>query len=153
MLCRHVPRRAADTAAFAFPRGAVGRLMRGLELLLYKERSGWNKLEVWEVESRMGRVPLYILSWASGVLGLVCAVWLVAVALLLLRTGGTYSQSFEDGSLACGIPVFTEGGWFWPAFSLFGAPSILLAACVRTVEYCSRRLRAAGRSGGAVGRG
>jgi hypothetical protein len=72
--------------------------------------------------------------------------------LFLLRSGGTYSQTFEGGSIACGIPVFPEGHQFWPAFSLFGAPAILLAACVRTVSYCSQRLRVAGKGGHDTGR-
>ena len=95
----------------------------------------------------MSRVALYILLLASAITGLACAVWLVAVVLFLLRSGGTYSQTFEDGSIACGIPVFAEGRWFWPAFSLFGAPALLLAASIRTISYCSRRLRVAGEAG------
>ncbi len=100
----------------------------------------------------MGRVVLHILMWASAVAGLVCAVWLVAVLLLLWQSGGTYSATLEDGSIACRIPAFPEGRWFWPAFSLFGAPAVLLGACVRTVNYCSRRLGIADRPAGDVGR-
>ena len=95
----------------------------------------------------MGRVTLHILMWVSAIAGLACAVWLVTVFLFLLQSGGTYSVTFEDGSIACGIPVFPEGQWFWPAFSLFGAPAVLLAACVRTVNYCSRRLGMEGPAG------
>lgn len=93
----------------------------------------------------MGRATLYILLLLSAITGVACAVWLVVVVLFLWRGGGTYSQTFEDGSIACGIQVFPEGKWFWPAYSLLGAPAMLLAACVRTIAYCSRRLSVAGK--------
>ncbi len=92
----------------------------------------------------MGKVTLYIVTWVSAIACLACAVWLLIAFLFLLQTGGTYSATLEDGSIACGIPVIPEGQRFWPAFSLFGAPAVLLAACVRTVNYCSRRLGIAG---------
>lgn len=85
--------------------------------------------------------------WVSAIAGLACGVWLVTISLLLLQSGGTYSATLEDGSIACRIPAFPEGRWFWPGFSLFGAPAILLMASVRTVVYSSRRLKGtAGRS-------
>jgi hypothetical protein len=105
----------------------------------------WNNLEAGL--SNQGRTALHIVMWASAIAGLACAVWLVAAFLYLLQGGGTYSATLEDGSIACRIPVFPEGQWFWPAFSLFGAPAALLAACVRTVNHCSRLLGVAGRAG------
>lgn len=71
----------------------------------------------------------------------VCALWLVLLSIFLLSTGGTYSRTYEDGSIACGIPVFTREEWFWPAFQLFGVPLALLAASWRTVTYCSGQIR------------
>jgi hypothetical protein len=86
----------------------------------------------------MSRLALQSLMLVSAIVGLICAVWLVTVSLFLWQTGGTYSVTLEDGSIACRVPVFPAGEWFWPAFSLFGAPAILLAACVRTAIYGQR---------------
>ena len=69
------------------------------------------------------------------------ALWLILLTVFLLGTGGTYSRAYDDGSIACGIPVFTREEWFWPAFQLFGAPLAVFAASLRTIAYCSSRLR------------
>src|SRR6185295_15365699 len=68
-----------------------------------------------------------------------CSVWLVLLSIYLIGTGGTYSRSFPDGTLACGRPIFTRDAWFWTGFQLFGVPLILMIASCRTIAYCRRR--------------
>jgi O-antigen ligase len=88
----------------------------------------------------MRRVFWHSLRGLSVVGAAACALWLVLLSMFLLSTGGTYSRTFEDGSVACGIPVFTREEWFWPAHQLFGAPLALLVAFWRTAAYSSGRV-------------
>ena len=89
----------------------------------------------------MHRVLWYSLKGISVTVVTVCILWLILLSMFLLSTGGTYYRAFEDGSIACGIPVFTREEWFWPAFQLFGAPLAVLVASWRTVAYCSGRIK------------
>ena len=89
----------------------------------------------------MRRAFWYSLKGVSVVGVAACALWLTLLSMFLLSTGGTYSRTFEDGSIACGIPVFTRGEWFWPAFQLFGAPLAVLVASWRAAAFCSGRIR------------
>lgn len=89
----------------------------------------------------MSRMMTYTVMGLSVAAGAGAVLWLLAVSMFLLATGGTYSRSYDDGTLVCGIPMFTREGWLWPAFSLFGAPFVVLAASWRTVVYCSGRLK------------
>jgi hypothetical protein len=84
---------------------------------------------------------LYSLMVFSIACAAVSALWPVLLTQLLLSSGGTYSRTYEDGSIACGIPVFDAENWFWPAFQLYGVPLALLAASWRTITYCSNRLK------------
>ena len=72
---------------------------------------------------------------------MLCSMWLVLVTMFLIGTGGTYSRTFPDGSMACGIPVFTRDDWFWRVFQLFGVPLILIIASWQTIAYCRRGLQ------------
>ena len=89
----------------------------------------------------MSRVKLYIVIGLSVAAGAGAVLWMLAVSMFLLATGGTYSRMYEDGTLEWGIPVFTGEEWFRPAFSLFGAPLVVLAASWRTVAYCASWLK------------
>ena len=89
----------------------------------------------------MLRVFWYSLKGISVTGVAVCMLWLVLVSVYLLSTGGTYSRTFEDGSIACGIPVFTREEWFRPVCRLFGAPLAVLVASLRTVAYCSGQIK------------
>jgi hypothetical protein len=53
----------------------------------------------------MRRAVLHITTALSFACLAVAALWLILVTLFLLSTGGTYSRTFADGSIACGIPV------------------------------------------------
>ena len=71
----------------------------------------------------------------------ISALWLVLLSIYVLSTGGTYSRTFADGSIACGISIFTKDEWFWPMFQLFGAPLTLLIAAWRTITYYSGQIK------------
>lgn len=58
----------------------------------------------------------------------VCSIWLVVVSIFMIGTGGTFSRSLPDGSIECGIPIFSTGEWLWPVFQLFGVPLIMMIA-------------------------
>lgn len=89
----------------------------------------------------MRRTALRVLTALSAICLAAATVWLLVVSHFLLSTGGTYSRTFPDGSIACGIRVFTSNDWFWPGFRLFGAPLAVIAASGRTIGYCLTRLR------------
>ena len=89
----------------------------------------------------MRRSVLHVLAALYAICLAAATIWLALVSLFLLATGGIYSRTFPDGSIACGIRVVTSDDWFWPAFRLFGAPLTVAAAARRTIGYCLARLR------------
>lgn len=89
----------------------------------------------------MHRVVWYSLKGVSIVGVCVFVLWLTLFSTFMLLTGGTYSRTYEDGSTACGIPIFTRQEWLWPAFQLLGVPIALLIAFWRTVSYCSGKIK------------
>ena len=89
----------------------------------------------------MRKAVLYSVMALSIICVAVSALWIALLSNFLLSTGGTYSRTYEDGGIACGIPVFTRDEWFWPAFQLFGVPLILLIASWRTIAYCSGQIK------------
>jgi len=70
-----------------------------------------------------------------------CSIWLVLFSTCLIASGGTYSRTLEDGSIACGIPIFDRDALFWAPFQLFGVPLILIGASWRTIAYCRQSLQ------------
>lgn len=115
------------------------------ELLWTREAAlRWNKgSPARSKASEMRSVILHIVRWLSISSALVCVLWLVAVSMSLLATGGTYSRSYPNGVIACQIPVFTEDYWFWPMFRLYGVPLFILLASMRTIGFCAERRKLA----------
>ena len=86
----------------------------------------------------MRKAILYGLLIPSIICLVLCLTWLVLFSISLIGTGGTYSRTFPDGSIACGIPIFPRDEWFWPLFQLFGVPVVLVIASWQTIAYCRR---------------
>jgi hypothetical protein len=87
----------------------------------------------------MRKPILYGLFIPSIICIVLCTTWLVLISNVLLATGGTYGYTTPDGDIVCGIPVFTQDDWSWPAFRLFGVPLVLIIASWRTIAYCRKK--------------
>jgi len=70
----------------------------------------------------------------------VAAVWLLAIVVFIVTTGGKYFQTFESGSMACGIPIFTAENWIYASLQLFVIPMMILVVSIRLLRRYSRRL-------------
>ena len=68
------------------------------------------------------------------------ALWVVTVGSYFLLTGGTFGYTTADGTMVCGIPVFTAESWPRVSFVLFGIPLAVCAAGLALLRYCRRRM-------------
>jgi uncharacterized membrane protein YoaK (UPF0700 family) len=68
------------------------------------------------------------------------ALWIVVVGFYFLLTGGTYGYATSDGTMVCGVPIFTSESWFQASLVLFGVPLAVFVAGVVLRGYCHRRL-------------
>lgn len=63
-----------------------------------------------------------LLLWISaiGILASIC--WLILIINYLYNTGATYSIDYGQGTMVCGIPIFTQETWLSASLFLFGIP-------------------------------
>ena len=80
------------------------------------------------------------LFYGFSVFGLIfSASWLLFSFIFLTKEAGTYTIYTDDGSIVCGIPIFTKANWVWLALQLFGVPLLIIAAALRSIIICRRR--------------